>query len=97
MSRNDSKVKFKSVVVGGKGYGDIDPGVSTGYQTWVSAYRYSSVTLLADGKTLKIQPFDYTGEKKLGKGNFTYKLTINKKVQLIISAEKDKKSIKRTK
>ena len=86
--RNDSKVEFKDVVVDGRKYGDIDPGVSTGYQTWDYAFFLSNVSLLADGKPLKLQLKDRVGAKKLGKGNFTYKLTINNG-RLRIHAEKD--------
>jgi hypothetical protein len=88
--RNDSKVDFKNVVVGGKKYGDIKQGATTDYQTWKTAYRYSSVSLLADSKPLKIQPEDYVGETPLGGGHFTFVLTI-KDGKLDIRAEEDKK------
>lgn len=74
--RNDSTIDFKDVVVGGKNYGDIKRGATTDYQTWEKAYRYSSVSLLADSKPLKVQPEDYVGESPLGDGHFTYVLTI---------------------
>ena len=88
--RNDSKVDFKNVVVGGKKYGDIKQGATTDYQTWKTAYRYSSVALLADSKPMKIQPIDYVGETPLGDGNFTFVLTV-KDGRLYIRDEKDKK------
>ena len=88
--RNDSKLDFKNVVVGGKKYGDIKQGGSTDYQTWKTAYRYSSVSLLADSKPMNIQPIDYVGETPLGDGQFTFLLTI-KDGRLHIRAEKDKK------
>lgn len=88
--RNDSKIDFKDVVVGGKKYGDIKQGATTDYQTWKTAYRYSSVSLLADSKPLKLQPRDYVGETPLGDGRFTFVLTI-KDGRLDIRPEKDKK------
>jgi len=88
--RNGSDSEFKEVVVGGKKYGDIKAGAATEYQTWKTAYRYSSVTLKAGDKTLRIQPIDYVGETPLGEGNFTYILTV-RDGRLEIRAEKDKK------
>ena len=88
--RNDSKVDFKNVVVGGNKYGDIKQGTTTDYQTWKTAYRYSDVSLLADSKPLKFQPDDYVGETPLGEGHFTFVLTI-KDGKLDIRAEEDKK------
>ena len=88
--KNGSDVDFKEVVVGGKAYGDIKPGAATEYQTWKKAYRYSSVTLKAGDKPLKIQPIDYVGETPLGDGKFSYILTI-KDGRLEIKAEKDTK------
>jgi hypothetical protein len=87
--RNDSTIDFRNVVVGGKNYGDIKRGAVTDYQTWVKAYRYSLVSLLADSKPLKIQPEDYVGETQLGDGHFTYVLTIQEG-RLDIRAEEDK-------
>ncbi len=87
--RNDSKIDFENVVVGGKKYGDIKRGAATDYQTWERAYRYSLVSLLADSKPLKIQPEDYVGETQLGNGHFTYVLTIQNG-RLDIRADEDK-------
>lgn len=87
--RNDSDVDFKDVVVGGKKYGDIKPGATTDYQTWKTAYPYSSVMLIAGSKPMQIQPIDYLGELELGVGKFTYVLTI-REGRLDIRAEKDK-------
>jgi len=74
--RNDSDVDLQNVVVGGKKYGDIKPKATTDYQTWKTAYRYSSVTLIADSKPMQLQPIDYLGELELGVGHFTYVLTV---------------------
>ena len=74
--RNDSKVDFKNVVVGGKKYGDIKSGASAGYETWGTAYRYSSVSLLTAFKPMESMAVDYVGERPLGDGQFTYVLVI---------------------
>jgi hypothetical protein len=88
--RNDSKIDLNDVVVGGKKYGNISPGGTTDYQTWETAYRYSSVSLLADGKPMEIRPIDYIGETPLGDGHFTFALTV-KDGRLDIRSERDKK------
>jgi hypothetical protein len=88
--RNDSDVDFKDVVVGGKKYGDIKPHATTDYQTWETAYRYSSVMLIADSKLMQLQPIDYVGEQELGVGHFTYVLTV-REGRLGIHAERDEK------
>ena len=88
--RNGAGVDFKGVMVGNKEYGDIKSGAITDYQRWKLAYRYSSVSLTADSKPLKIQPIDYHGETPLGEGKFTYVLTIESG-QLEIRPVKDDK------
>jgi len=90
--RNDSKVDFKNVVVGGKKYGDIKQGATTDYQTWKTAYSYSSVSLVANSKPMRIQPYDYVGESPLDDGHYTYLLTIKDgRLDICVQAEKDKK------
>lgn len=86
--RNGSDIDFKDVIVGGKMYGDIKPGALTDYQTWKGAYGYSSVSLTATNKPLRIQPIDYVGETPLGDGHFTFVLIFNQG-HLDIRAEKD--------
>ncbi len=88
--RNGTDIDFKDLIVGGKKYGDIKRGAVTGYQTWKGAYRYSSVSLTATNKPLRIQPIDYVGETPLGDGNFTYVLFFNQG-HLDFRAEKDVK------
>jgi hypothetical protein len=88
--RNGTDVDFKDVIVGGKKYGDIKRGAVTDYQTWKEAYRYSSVSLTATNKPLRIQPIDYVGETPLADGNYTYVLGFNQGY-LQIRAEKDVK------
>jgi hypothetical protein len=85
--RNGSAVDFEHVVVGSKQYGDIKAGATTEYQAWESAYGYTSVSLLAGSRSMAIHPIDYVGEAHLGRGHFTYVLTIEKD-RLMIRAEK---------
>ena len=74
--RNASSVAYQDVIVGDKSYGDIRPFTLTAYQTWEEAYRYTFVSLTAEGKRLVIQPRDLVGEPPLGPGEFTYVLTL---------------------
>lgn len=88
--RNASDVDFEDVVVGGKEYGDMKRGASTGYQTWELAYRYSSVKLTA-GKPMGLVPLDFVGETPIRGGNFTYVITIregNLDIQLVRDGER---------
>ncbi|MEN9376148.1 MAG: hypothetical protein RL710_1305 [Pseudomonadota bacterium] len=79
---NASNVDFKSVVVGGKTYGDIKHGASTSYQTWQCAYNISSVELFANTVQMRFRPRDTNGEglvagdEPLCKGRITYLLQI---------------------
>jgi hypothetical protein len=73
--RNASKTPFFNVVVGGRSYGNIGPNCTTSYQRWPAAYRYSSVSLIADAEERKLGVIDYVGESPLGEGRFTYVLT----------------------
>jgi TonB family protein len=86
--RNSSDVDFEDVVVGEKRYGDIKAGATTDYQVWESAYRYAHVSLSAGPRPMSIRPIDFVGEPQLGRGSFTYVLTIEKD-RLEIHAEKD--------
>lgn len=88
--RNDSNIDFKEVVVGSVEYGDIKQGRRTGYEHWDVAYQYAFVSLLAGKKPHKYRPTDFSGERPLGDGKFTYVLTLENG-ELRIRAEKDVK------
>ena len=75
--RNATNRNLQGVVVGRSHYGSIQRGESSGYQSWGPAYRYASVSLLADGKPVRLQPIDYVGETPLGPGRFTYILRLH--------------------
>lgn len=86
---NGSKLDFSDVVVGGKSYGDIAQGQSTGHLEWKIAYSYASVKLKANGKIYQIHPEDFVGEKPLGKGHFSYVLSIDQNDNLRIEVKQD--------
>jgi len=88
--RNGSDVPLIDVVVGGRKYGNIGPGGSTGYKTWKVAYRSSSVSLVTDSTALRDGPIDNVGEVPLGEGRFTYVLTPMKN-SVDIQVKKDAK------
>ena len=89
--RNDSTTPFKEVVVGGKSYGDIEPGGSTGHQLWVTAYRSTSVSLRTGTTPVTLRPTDLVNGSPLGPGYFTYVLRIQNG-RLILRAENDELS-----
>lgn len=86
---NASDVNFMSMVVGGISYGNIERGQSTDYLHWQRAYRYSPVSLNAEGKMYAIQPIDYVGEKPLGSGKFAYLLKLKENGELEIQVQGD--------
>src|SRR5206468_773230 len=85
--RNESNMDFKDVVVDVTTFGNIKSGNVTDYHTLPaesSAYRYAYVNLLAGTNRMILQPIDFVGETPLGKGRFTYVLTIDVKNRLNI-------------
>lgn len=78
---NASGVDFKDVFISSGSssfeFGYISAGQRSDYQEFESAYRYGFVSLLADGKELRIQPIDYVGETPLSKGYYTYKIGVD--------------------
>ena len=87
--QNETDKDFQNVMVGGKTFGDIKSGGVTEYQTFNVAYSYSSVKLVAGTNRMGYYPMDYVGEKPLGRGRFTYLLTIGPDSDLTIRAKKD--------
>jgi hypothetical protein len=75
--RNASEWPLTEVNVNGVPFGDIAPGQTTSYVPVRPAYRYANVSLAAGGHSMRLQIEDYFGEKPLGKGNFTYVLTVH--------------------
>ena len=74
--RNDTGFPLHHVVVNGQPYGDIGVGDTTGYQRLRKAYRYARVSAITDMREMRLEPDDYVGEARLGRGRFTYVLRI---------------------
>ncbi|SFB31947.1 hypothetical protein [Algoriphagus aquimarinus] len=78
---NGSAVDFKDILISSGStpieFGDISAGQRSDYKEFESAYRYGFVSLLANGKELRMQPYDYVGETPLSKGYYTYKLNLD--------------------
>jgi hypothetical protein len=78
---NGSAVDFKDILISSGSipieFGDISAGQRSDYKEFESAYRYGFVSLLVNGKELRIQPYDYVGETPLSKGYYTYKLNLD--------------------
>ena len=73
---NASAVGFPSVVVNGEDFGAVEAGGASDYRAFGVAYRYGSVTVVAEGETYHIVPIDYVGETPLADGRYTYRLTL---------------------
>ena len=89
---NNSSFAFQGVVANTVVYGDIAGGAVSEYKLHAEAYRITSVQLAVEGAPASLQPIDFTGEKRLGPGQFTYHVsaTPNGKVfTLMLSATKD--------
>ncbi|MFB9107216.1 hypothetical protein [Flavobacterium gyeonganense] len=78
---NASKFNFENITVntstGNVNFENISSGQNTAYKIFEKAYGYAFVELQIEGKTYRIQPFDYVGETPLKKGNYTYQITAN--------------------
>lgn len=78
---NSSQHNFKNVIIdtgtGEVNFGDLDSGKQTEYKKFRKAYRYAFVKLEIDGKTYKIQPIDFVGEKALNDGRYAYQISVN--------------------
>lgn len=71
---NEVVVKFPSHT---EEYGNIAPHDVTDYRTVQRAYPYAYVEVLVEGKQAILQPYDYTGERLLSAGQYTYALRYN--------------------
>lgn len=61
-------------------FGTVPSGAKSDYEKFDKAYRYGMVELIADGEEFRIIPFDYVGETPLVNGNYTYKLSLQNRV-----------------
>lgn len=74
--RNDMNFPLYRVAVNGHLFGTIAAGKSSEYVKMQGAYPSSSVVVIAEGRELRLQPEDHFGETPLGRGEFTYALTV---------------------
>lgn len=80
--RNNTPYPFHQVVVNNQPFGDIGAGQSSEYRTLPVAYRYASVQLVMGTHAMQLIPEDYMGERPLGRGRFTYVLSIGDSGQI---------------
>jgi hypothetical protein len=79
--RNDSEIDFDSVRVvfpdrDEAHFGPIPKGASSDFKTTTRAYRYAEIHVNAGGRELRLQPYDYVGERELSPGRYSYVLGI---------------------
>jgi hypothetical protein len=86
--RNASDRDFQAVVVGGVRFGDVKAGAATDYQVFPIALPIADANLLVGSNRLSFIPIDYVGYKPLGRGRFSYLLSIDKG-RLRIRSERD--------
>lgn len=55
----------------------LEPGRSTPYVTAEIAYGYTTVQVVVEGDTLRMQVIDYFGESPLDGGRYTYVLSVD--------------------
>lgn len=80
--RNASTHDFTSVIVTfpeqTEDYGPVPAASVSGYRKVGRAYSYASIdVILEDGTELSIQATDYSGERRLGSGHYTYQLGVS--------------------
>ncbi len=78
---NMSDKPFSKLIVqfpsGVEDYGALAAGASTEYRNVEVAYRYASVSVVADNQDYSLMAIDYMGETRLASGFFTYALDID--------------------
>jgi hypothetical protein len=57
-------------------YGPVPAGGTSKYESVLEAYRYTSLTVKAGGRTYVYQPVDYVGESVLPNGQYSYALKL---------------------
>jgi hypothetical protein len=80
---NRSDVSMENVRVGfssqTEDYGTIAAREVTEYRNVRKAYRYARSEATVEGKPAVLQPMDFSGEKELKAGKYTYVLKVNRK------------------
>ncbi len=70
--------------VGEYNFGDVDPGKETAYHLFDKAYRQAHITLKIDSVQYELVPVDYTYEVPLGRGKYTYELSVADTIEHIL-------------
>jgi hypothetical protein len=77
---NISQYDFRNVMVNPlneeTSFGNINAGGKSGYEVFLTAYRYAYVRVEINNNIYTLQPIDYVGEKKLSKGKYTYQIGV---------------------
>ena len=78
--RNESSFDFDEVHVRfpdqSVNYGAVAKGTASRYETVKRAYRYAQIEATSGQEKFVLQPIDYTGEKELSFGKYTYVIRI---------------------
>lgn len=74
---NRTPLDLQHVTINGEQFGDIPAGGATGPKLMDGIYRYAAVSAGSPAGPLAIQPIDYTGERLLPAGMYTYALTLH--------------------
>ena len=90
--RNNSEIDFDSVRVvfpdrDEAVFGPIPKGTSSDFKRTTRAYRYAEIHVKAGGQELRLQPYDYVGERELTPGRYSYVLGVQEN-RLTIDLEK---------
>lgn len=79
--RNGSEIDFDSVRIvfpdrDEAQFGPIPKGASSDFKSTARAYRYAEIHVNASGRELRLQPYDYVGERPLDPGRYSYVLGV---------------------
>ena len=87
--RNKSTKVFKNVNIDTSGgehnFGEVNPGGETSYYRFDIAYREAHITLDIDNVPYEFVPVDYTYEVPLGRGRYTYELSVADTVEHLLA------------
>ncbi len=71
-------------------YGRLEPGQMSPYQSVERAYRYAYLEAIVNGERRSLHPIDFLGERLLGRGRFTYRLSFDSESgRLAIETDRD--------
>jgi hypothetical protein len=74
--QNVSAFAMSDLVVNEWEIGELQAGGRAGPRLFSTVYSYGAIGAVVLGDTLRIQPIDFVGEEPLGRGEFTYVLSV---------------------